>query len=368
MINKVSINNVIMFGGSIIAFLIGSGFATGQEVLQYFTAYGFWGMAGTLVMFAVFLYVCSSFILVGYDNTFEKPNNVYKYYCGKYIGTFFDYFSTLFIYMSYFVMIAGSGATIRQQYGISEVVGAIFMAILSGVTVAFGLKNIVKVLGKLGPIICIISIFLGIYGIVTNFSGLTEGNRIVGELQKTKASTNWFLSSASYIGFCMLWLTAFVAALGKQANSKREAAFGAFLGAFGFSIAVMIVALGLLAHINELANSQIPSLILADKLSPVFATIFSVIVIGGIYTTAVPLLWTASSRVISNDSSSNFKIVTIILAAVGCFIGLKIPFDRLVNIVYVLNGYVGFLLFFIMIIKSIIKIKNKNKINIKKEG
>ena len=203
---KISINNVIMFGGSIIAFLIGSGFATGQEVLQYFTAYGFWGMAGTLVMFIVFLYVCSSFILVGYDNTFEKPNDVYIYYCGKYIGTFFDYFSTLFIYMSYFVMIAGAGATMKQQYGISEVIGAIVMAILSGVTVAFGLKNIVKVLGKLGPIICIISIFLGIYGIVTNFSGLVEGNRIVGELQKTKASTNWFFSSASYIGFCMLWL------------------------------------------------------------------------------------------------------------------------------------------------------------------
>ena len=236
------------------------------------------------------------------------------------------------------------------------------MAILSGVTVAFGLKNIVKVLGKLGPIICIISICLGIYGIATNFSGLAEGNRIVGELQKTKASTNWFFSSASYIGFCMLWLTAFVAALGKQANSKKEGVLGAFFGTFGFSIAVIIVALGLLAHINEVANSQIPSLILASKISAIFATVFSVIVIGGIYTTAVPLLWTASSRVVSDDSSGKFKIVTIILAAVGCFIGLKIPFDKLVNIVYVLNGYVGFLLFFIMLIKSIIRIKNKNNI------
>ena len=160
----------------------------------------------------------------------------------------------------------------------------------------------------------------------------------------------------------MLWLTAFVAALGKQANSKKEGVLGAFFGTFGFSIAVIIVALGLLAHINEVANSQIPSLILASKISTIFATVFSVIVIGGIYTTAVPLLWTASSRVVSDDSSGKFKIVTIILAAVGCFIGLKIPFDKLVNIVYVLNGYVGFLLFFIMLIKSIIRIKNKNNI------
>ena len=28
--------------------------------------------------------------------------DVYKYYCGKYVGTFFDYFSTLFIYTENF--------------------------------------------------------------------------------------------------------------------------------------------------------------------------------------------------------------------------------------------------------------------------
>lgn len=361
--HKVSINNVIMFAGTYIAFLIGSGFATGQEVLQYFTAYGFWGVAGALVMFGIFLYVCVSFILVGYDNTFAKPNDVYKYYCGKYVGTFFDYFSTLFIYMSYFVMIAGAGATMKQQYGISEVVGAIIMAVLSGVTVAFGLKNIVKVLGKIGPVVVILSIFLGLYAIFSNPSWLSEGNKIVGELQKTKASTNWLFSSLSYIGFCMLWLTAFVAALGKQTNSKKEGALGIFFGVLGFTLAVVIVSLGLLANVKELANSQIPSLILASKIHPAFATVFSIIVIAGIYTTAVPLLWTASSRVVSDDSSSKFKISTIILAAVGCFIGLKVPFDKLVNVVYVLNGYVGFLLFFIMLGKSIIRIKNKNKNN-----
>ena len=96
---KISINNVIMFGGSIIAFLIGSGFATGQEVLQYFTAYGFWGMAGTLVMFIVFLYVCSSFILVGYDNTFEKPNDVYILLWKIHRNFFRLFFNFVYIYV-----------------------------------------------------------------------------------------------------------------------------------------------------------------------------------------------------------------------------------------------------------------------------
>lgn len=37
---KVSWKRVLILAGAIIAFTIGSGFATGQEIIQYYTAYG----------------------------------------------------------------------------------------------------------------------------------------------------------------------------------------------------------------------------------------------------------------------------------------------------------------------------------------
>ena len=52
---KVSISNVVKFAGAFIAFLIGSGFATGQEILQYFTAYGLKGLLTALVMVLLFI-------------------------------------------------------------------------------------------------------------------------------------------------------------------------------------------------------------------------------------------------------------------------------------------------------------------------
>lgn len=357
----VSFSNVLMYGGTFIAFLIGSGFATGQEVLQYFTSYGYWGVAGTAVMFCIFMYVCSSFILVGNENNFEKPNDIYVYYCGKYIGRFFDYFSVLFIYMSYFVMIAGAGATVKQQYEIPNIYGAVFLALMSAITVSFGLNNMVKILGKIGPIIAIIAISLGIWSIVNNFRGLSEDHEIVYSLPILKASTNWFFSAASYTGFCMLWLAAFVSAIGSKANSKKEGVLGIFVGVAGFSIAVLIVSLGLLANIGTVSNSMVPLLHLAGKINPIFGSVFSVIIIAGIYTTAVPLLWTVSSRIINNDKDSRFIIVTAVLAFIGFFVGLKVPFDKLVNVVYVVNGYVGFLLFFMMIIKSIRRLTKRRE-------
>ena len=106
----VSWKKVLTFTGAVIAFLIGSGFATGQEILQYFTSYGYWGIFGTgLLVLVLMIYVNVEFITVGQVKQFPKPSMIYEYYCGKYIGTFFDYFSILFIFMSFMVMVAGAG-------------------------------------------------------------------------------------------------------------------------------------------------------------------------------------------------------------------------------------------------------------------
>lgn len=347
-----SMKKVINIAGAFIAFLIGSGFATGQEVLQYFTSYGYSGILGAGVTLVLLLYVGVNFITVGQKNKFEKGSEIFKYYCGEKLGTFFDYFSVLFIYLSFTVMIAGAGATFNQHYGLPVYVGGIVMAILATITVLFGLSNIVEVIGKIGPTIVVISIGLGLISIFQNVDGLVRAPEILPTLELTKASTNWFFAACSYVGFCMLWLAGFLASIGGETESYDEAKNGAALGAIGFSVAVIIVALGLLACVEDVVGSQIPSLYLASNISPVLASIFSVIIVAGIFTTAVPLLWSVSAR-FTEDRSPKFRTLTVILALIGLVVGIWLPFDKLVNVVYVINGYVGIGLLLIMFAKSI---------------
>ena len=85
---KVSWKRVLILAGAIIAFTIGSGFATGQEIIQYYTAYGIKGLLVILVFLVAFLYYNFNFAKAGAEQKFEKGNDVYKYFCGKYVGTF----------------------------------------------------------------------------------------------------------------------------------------------------------------------------------------------------------------------------------------------------------------------------------------
>ncbi len=350
--NTMDLKRVATYAGAFIAFLIGSGFATGQEVLQYFSSYGYWGIAGAVLTLVLMLYVGVSFITVGYDKKFDKGSDIFKYYCGNALGTFFDYFSILFIYLSFIVMVAGASATFNQHFGLPNWVGGVTMAILAGATVLMGLNKLVDIIGKIGPTIVVISILLGLISIFNNLDGLAKAPALIPTMDLTRASTNWIFAAGSYVGFCMLWLAGFLSSIGSRANSRKEVAYGAAIGAIGFSLAVIVVALGLMACIEDVAGSQIPALILAGKVHPLVATLFSVIIVAGIYTTAVPLLWSVSSR-FTVDKSRNFKLLTVILAIIGLVVGIGLPFSKLVNVVYVINGYVGILLLALMFIKNI---------------
>lgn len=346
--------NVLKYAGAFMAFLIGSGFATGQEILQYFTAYGLQGFLVSLTMLILFIILSGCFITAGKRENFERGSDIFQYYCGKYIGTFYDYFTILFVFMSYVVMIAGAGATLKEHFGLPEVVGSLLMMALVCITTIFGLGGIIDVIGKLGPIIAIFAIFLGTYSFLSNPGGVIENAALLaaGEIQVKQVGNSWFSSACSYVGFCLLWLAAFLTAMGKGTNSKKEGFLGTTVGSIGFTLGCTTMMLGLLAYLPLVADSQIPALILAGRITPVLAVIFSVIIFAGIFTTAVPLLWQVSSR-FTVEGSKNFKIATVICAVIGAVIALLLPFNSLVNIIYGINGYVGILLVLFIAVKEI---------------
>ena len=368
----------IGFAGAFIAFLIGSGFATGQEILQYFTSYGYQGIFVVIAMLLLFVYVGGSFITAGFTQQFDKGSDIFTYYCGKYVGAFYDYFTIAFVFMSYVVMVAGAGATLNQHYALPVWVGGVLMMVLACGTVLMGLGKIVDIIGMIGPVIVIISIGLGLFAIISNFSEISDNAAIISAGTVTeagveldlvyeattnnetetlpvvmkRAGTSWFTSASSYVGFCMLWLAAFLAAMGKGAKSKKEARIGSTLGAIGFSAGCAVLMFGLIAYLPDIAMSEIPSLVLAGKVHGSVATLFTVIIIAGIFTTAVPLLWQVSSR-FTKEGTTKFRVVTVVLAAAGCFVGLMLPFSELVGIIYVINGYVGILLLVFIIVKDV---------------
>lgn len=332
---------IIIMAGAIAAFTIGSGFSTGQEVLQYFASYGFWGVFGTSAVLLLMLVVgFMTFAKIGHDQQFKKPTEIFYYLGGKFLGTLLDYFYIVYMFLLFTMMIAGGGALFEEHYSISKYVGGVVVAAVVSATAWFGLRNLIGIIGRIGPLIVVIAIGLGTFGVVNGSDGLINGNRVVSDLDILQGSSHWLLAGISYAGVVIMMLAPFVGALGKRITSRRLAIGGGAMGGVMFTTGCLIVGLGVLANISRVYDVDIPLLVIARDFHPIVASLISVMILAGIYTTAVPLLWSVASR-FYDDSTTGFKTVTIVSAVIGSIVGLLVPFAQLVNWIYSASGYIG---------------------------
>ena len=71
-----SIANVIKYAGAFVACAIGSGFATGQEIMQFFSGQGIMSVVGTIVTTVIFAWVGGMFMKHGQEMQMENPKFV----------------------------------------------------------------------------------------------------------------------------------------------------------------------------------------------------------------------------------------------------------------------------------------------------
>lgn len=353
---KISLGAIAGFCGACIAFYIGAGFATMQEVMQYDASYGSMFIVVVVVAMGIYLYTNLSFATNGNRLNLTRGGDIYGHYCGKWIGKFYDYFAALFCYVCFFVMCGAANSTAQQQWGLPNGVGAVILTVAVVATVVFGLDGIVNALGKIGPVIVIMIFALAIISLGNNIGDLPANMAAVdaGEYADSISQVgggNPIASGASYAGFVILWFATFMAEMGAK-NRLREVNSGMILSTVFIAAATILCVLALIANIQETSVADIPALVLANSVNPLFGTIYAFIVFCGIYTTSVPLLWTGIGR-IAKEGTTMYRLFVILGGALGCGVACFLPYQGLVNILYGLNGYVGFILVAFMVVHDV---------------
>lgn len=357
--NLKSIMRIFSLCCACISFYIGAGFSTMQEIMQYEASYGTKLIVVIIVAASIYIYTNISFATNGNRLKIQRGGEIYAVYCsalgkkiGKYVSAFFDYFAALLCYMCFVVMCGGASSTFAQQWNFPVWIGAVILSTLSIITVVFGLDRIVKTLSKAGPsivvmilIVSIVSSINGYTNFATNIERINDGEFLT--LIKQVGNGNPFASGASYGGFVILWFASFLSEIGSK-NNLREVNIAMIISSvfiFGTSV---LCCIALISNVDLIALADIPALVLAYNISPILSQLFAIIICVGIFTSAVPLLWTGV-RKIAQEGTKKYTTITIIGGIVGCIIALLFPYKGLINVLYGLNGYLGFVMIFIMI-------------------
>ena len=350
---KISILNVMKFAGAFIAFIIGSGFATGQEIMQFFTSNGLYSLVSIIISLILFTYFGSTVMSCGFDYGSLKKYRPYKYFFGNKVGLFYEYFVPVLLFISVIVMISGAGATLQEYYGLNYYVGCAMMTILVLIAFLCGLDSLINIIGFIGPVIVVFSLIVGFTILVQNLDGLKNISQTIMEVNLTKAGGNCVKSGILYASYNMVSGLFFFTSLGNSADTRREAKYGAIVGSLLLMIVILVMNFALLSKINDIYKLSIPTLYFAKSISPMFGKVFSIVLLCGIFSTAAPNFWTVCDK-ISKEGRYNSKIIAIIISILAFFCGL-FPFEKLVANVYPLTGILGILLFICIFLKQISK-------------
>ena len=359
--------------GAMIAFLIGSGFASGQEIVQYFSG---WGSIFSAVMIAVITFIMmylgfKAYAYAGRSRGLRNINEIFTFYGGKAFGTILLVIPLGFTACAYFFMCSGFANTLHQQWpAIPIPVGLAVAIIISVGSAVLGLNKMVDIIGKIGPVIAIFSLFIGIIAAFSCWPMINEGNMAVnsGAVEVTRAGATPLLAGISFGGCCLLLPTAYVGNLSYELREYKFKYTTIILLVEGILYVGACLLLGLdhMGNIQESATYAIPNLLLASKIfgaaSTIMSTTFAIIILLAIYTTICPLLWSTITLFTKTDKSIAYKITCVIVGIVVYFVCLFVPYQTLLNYIMTYFGYCGFIVFAVCTVRYFY-VKHQDKAN-----
>lgn len=145
----------------IIGTLIGAGFASGQEIYAFFFSFGIKGLIGILISsFIIGITIYKTFQIVNKNNIDNYGDFLNNFIKNKKVNNFTNAIINIFILVSFYIMIAGFGAYLQQEFSLNSIIGSSILAILCFILFKTNVNGLVKVNEVLIPILIIIIILI----------------------------------------------------------------------------------------------------------------------------------------------------------------------------------------------------------------
>lgn len=335
-------NNVGLFkiAATYIGTVVGAGFASGQEVLQFFSVFGLKGLYGLIIVTVLFIFFGYTTLYLGNKLNAMSHIEVIRFSCGKFAGTVIDVIITIFLFGALSAMIAGAGAIFEQQFNLSPLLGTALMAIVTFITVVTGISGVINAISTVVPFLLGSVIFVAIYTIVINPVTMSD---LMAAANFEGAAPNWVISAVNYASYNLIIAVAVLAPLGVRVSKKSDLILGAIFGGVGLGVGASCIYLAVLTNISELGNVEIPMIKTALDISIKIQIMYSIVLFAEVYTTAVGNLYGFAARISSFDSK-RIKLV-LITTTFAAFLVSQLGFSNMVRYLYPAVGYGGIIMF-----------------------
>lgn len=312
--------------------VVGAGFASGQEILHFFTRYGSYGTLGIILSTGLFVWLGARIMRLAHRIGAYSYQEFNAYLFGPALGRLVNVFMPLILLGVTSVMLSGTGAIFREQLGLPYQAGILVTLALTYFVIARGISGILAVNSLVVPLMLLFTVLLAL-------DLLRDPHAALSPSPPPHDGGRWSIAPFTYVAFNLAMALSVLVPLGSEMNTARVLTWGGWWGGIGLGIMLLVNHLVMAAEGAGIFQFEIPMARIVRELGQAAQLLFLLVVYGEIFTTLIANIY-GLTRQFQQLLRWPEKPLILALLAVS-FVISQFGFDTLVAYLYPAFGYVG---------------------------
>ncbi|MGG4498949.1 YkvI family membrane protein [Brevibacillus reuszeri] len=318
----------IQVAATYVGTVVGAGFASGQEILAFFTSYGHSGTIGILI--ATVLFVWLGYKMMWLAHTMRTPS--YESFNQKLFGPLVGTTMNILVFLTLFgvttVMLAGAGSVLEEQFQIPYLAGTVATAFFALLILRKGLEQLLVVNAIVVPSMFLFALFILLDGKVDSPLPISA-----------PVSYEFLWKTVLYVSFNLAMAQSVLIPIGYAIREPIILLRASVIGGVILGFMLLVVHTAMLANWNEVRFLDIPILFVTDRWNEWLQLFFVFVLYSEIFTTLISNVFGIGQqlRELVYVPESRIYLFLLLSAFVLCLIG----YSQLLMFLYPLFGYLG---------------------------
>lgn len=271
--------------------LIGGGYATGRELVEFFLSNGpLAGLFGMLAAAAAF----SVLTAVSFELARQSQSHNYRSFFRQLLGRGWFLYEMAYLLLGVLVLAvigAAAGEVVAQHLALSPAYGTVSLMVFIGVLVFWGTRLIEKVLAGWSFVL------YTTYGVFVLLYLLQHGSRLPAIFSADTLRGAWLTGSLKYVGYSMSVVPVILFCV-KHMESRRDAVISGMLCGPLAMLPALLIYLAMAASYPDIMSAPVPADYMMQQMHlPVLKVIFYVVMFGTFVETGTAFIHAVNERI-----------------------------------------------------------------------
>ena len=347
---------------SFVGIVVGAGFASGMEALQYFVAYGTNGFYGVILASVTMLFAATAFMSFGSYFLAREHNEVFYNVTNKPAAFVMDWSAVACMFSVGFVMFAGAGSNLNQAFGWQIWIGAVAMLALMLLVGRFDVDKVSSVIGWATPLLVVFVLIGTIYSFTQiDVSWSEVGHYAQQEVSRADGTPYWWLGALNHTGLNALCGVSMALVMAGDEFDTKSTRLGGILGGVIYAVMLALLVASLLIQVESVNGNDMPLLAVIDNVDPVLGFIMTWVIFLMVFNTCLGMFYALAKRLTRKKPERFYPVY-----AIACIVGFGLSFagfQPLVSSLYPILGYLGL---FVMAVMTVTYLRHRSEL--KDEG